>query len=279
MGAKGFEHHTAAEIMAEISKLTPSLGGVNYKRLDEGSLQWPCPSEDHPGTCILHESVFSRPSGKGNFVPVKYRPSEEQTDAQYPILLFTGRRLIHYHATMTRKVDILNILMGEEEFRINPAEAAPLGIRTGDRVKVSSQHGEVKVKAIVTGQVPPGTAHMAFHFADCPTNNLVSADPATLDPVTGTPAYKTCPVKVAKIEAATSGEKIKAMLYRATQENDFAYEFRVNPDRVAAEYKLTDAEKAAVISRDVKKVEALAGKLDEHIEVWLEATKGAKGKP
>ena len=269
MGAKGFEHRTASQIMEEISKLTPSMGGVNYKRLDEGSLQWPCPSEDHPGTCILHESVFARPSGKGNFVALKYRPPEEKTDSEYPILLFTGRRLVHYHATMTRKVEVCNVLMSEEEFRINPEDASPLGIRTGDRVHLTSKQGKVNVKAIVTKQVPAGTAHMAFHFAETPTNDLVSSEQCTLDPVTGTPAYKTIPIKISKIEPASAGEKIKALLYRATVENDFAAELAADPTGIAEEYKLTEAEKAAVQSRDVKRIEALTGKLDAHIEVWL----------
>jgi formate dehydrogenase major subunit len=269
MGAKGFEHRNASEIMDEIARLTPSMGGVNYKRLDEGSLQWPCPSEDHPGTCILHEAVFSRPSGKGNFVALKYRPPVEMTDKDYPLLLMTGRRLVHYHATMTRKVEILNILMSEEEFRINPVDAEPLGIKTGDMVQVTSRQGEVKVRAIVTETVPPGVTHMAFHFAECPTNELISGDPATLDPVTGTPAYKTCPTKAKKIEPVTSAEKIKALLFRATQDNTFSARLSNDAEEALKDYELTEAEKAAVINRDTRKIESITGKLDTRTEIWL----------
>jgi len=269
MGAKGFEHREASQVMDEIAKLTPSLGGVSYKRLDEGSLQWPCPSDDHPGTCILHENVFSRPSGKGNFVALQYRPPVETTDAAYPLLLMTGRRLVHYHATMTRKVEILNILMSEEEFRINPADAAPLGIKTGDMVQVTSRQGEVKVRAIVTMQVPPGVVHMAFHFAECPTNNLINADPATLDPVTGTPAYKTCPVKVKQLAAADSAARMVPVIYRATLDSAFAAQLAGNPTEALEEYGLTEAEESAIVSGDVLKIESLTGKLDEHLKVWL----------
>jgi formate dehydrogenase (NADP+) alpha subunit len=270
MGGKGFEYKDPAAVMDEIAKLTPSMGGVSHKRLEDGSLQWPCPSADHPGTCILHEAVFSRPSGKGNFVAVKYVPSVEKISAAYPLLLMTGRRLVHYNACMTSKVEILNILMSEEEFRINPADAAPLGIRTGDMVQVTSRSGEVKVRAIVTEQVPPGVTHMAFHFAACPTNELVTADAATLDPVTGTPAYKTVPVMAKKLAAVTSAEKIRAILFRAIQETTFAGRLKDNPEEALSEYALTDAEKAAVISGNTAKVEALTGKLEEKLETWLD---------
>jgi len=199
MGKKGFEYTSASEIMDEIAGLTPSYGGISFKRLDEGSLQWPCTSEDHPGTCIMHEEVFSRPNGKGYFVPIEFRPPVQPLSEAYPLLLMTGRRLYHYHATMTRKVPGLNVLMPEEVAEINPQDAAPLDIEDGDMVKVTSQQGEVEARARVTEVVPAGMVAMAFHFAECPTNRLISSRPETLDPVTQTPAYKTCPVRVAKL--------------------------------------------------------------------------------
>jgi predicted molibdopterin-dependent oxidoreductase YjgC len=200
MGKKGFGYTGAPEIMEEIARLTPSYGGITYQRLEEGGLQWPCTSGDHPGTCIMHSEVFSRPNGKGYFVPLKYHPPVEAVSEEYPLLLMTGRRLYHYHATMTRKVEVLNILMPEELARINPRDAELLGIKDGNMVLVTSAQGEVKVKARVTTDVPVGMVAMAFHFAECPTNRLISSRPETLDPVTGTPAYKTCPVKIRKLK-------------------------------------------------------------------------------
>jgi formate dehydrogenase major subunit len=198
MGAAGFDYTASSEIMDEIARLTPSYAGITYKRLEEGSLQWPCTSEEHPGTRIMHSEVFSRPNGKGFFVPLKYRPPVEMTDDEYPLMLMTGRRLYHYHATMTRKVELLNILMSEELAQINPQDAETYGIRDGEKVLVSSRQSEVEVRADVTKAVPVGMVAMAFHFAECPTNELISSNRATLDPVTGTPAYKTCPVKIRK---------------------------------------------------------------------------------
>lgn len=196
MGAEGFEYDDASQIMDELASLTPSYGGINYRRLDNGSLQWPCTSEDHPGTCILHSEIFSR--GKGHFVPLQYRPPAEMPDQDYPLMLMTGRRLYHYHATMTRKVKGLNTLMSEELVQVNPRDAEMLNIVDGEMVRVSSRLAELKVRAKITDAVPIGVVAMSFHFAECPTNTLISANPQSLDPVTKTPAYKTCPVKITK---------------------------------------------------------------------------------
>jgi len=269
MGAKGFDYSGPEDIMSEIARLTPSMAGINYRRLEEGSLQWPCTSEDHPGTCILHESVFSRPSGKGNFVALKYRPPAEMTDAEYPLMLMTGRRLYHYHATMTRKVDVLNTLMSEEELKISPGDASALGIKPGDLARVTSRQGEVKVRAKVTEAVPEGVVHMAFHFFETPTNTLISSRQETLDPVTGTPAYKTCPVRVSRYEPADHKEAMTSALHRASQDSAFAALLKRDPAAALKEYNLNDKEIALAAGGDIEKIESFTGKLDERVRYWV----------
>ncbi len=109
MGAKGFDFEHPSQIMDEITSLTPSYGGISYNRLEEGGLQWPCPTQDHPGTPILHTEQFTR--GKGRFIPLEYKPAMELPDDDYPLILTTERSLYHFHTgTLTRKVKGLNIL-------------------------------------------------------------------------------------------------------------------------------------------------------------------------
>lgn len=201
MGANGFDFTSAEDVFNEMAALTPSYAGISYSRLEKEGIQWPCPTPEHPGTPILHTQIFSR--GKGYFVPLVYKRPVQQTTEAYPLILMTGRRLFHYHATMTRKVKGLNILMSEEFAEINPADAAVYGIDDNEMIKVTSPQGEVKVRAKVTDKAPPGMVVMAFHFAECPTNCLISSHVETLDPVTRTPAYKTCPVRIARLEPIT----------------------------------------------------------------------------
>jgi formate dehydrogenase alpha subunit len=198
LGAKGFDFQEPAGIFKEIAGLTPSYGGISYKRLEEGTLQWPCPSEGHPGTCILHTELFARPNGKGNFVPLHYRQSAELPDKEYPLLLTTTRSLFHFHTgTMTRKVAGLNALRGEELVAINPTDAEELGIEDGQMVRVTSRRGSITTRAKVTGTSPRGTVAMTFHFAESPTNELTNP---TYDPVAKIPELKVSAVRVERLE-------------------------------------------------------------------------------
>jgi len=194
MGQPGFAFQNAEEIWLEMASLSPIMNGISYDRLDQGGLQWPCPTAGHPGTPILHTKTFTR--GKGNFVPLSYRPPAELPDADYPLILMTERSLFHYHTgTMTRQVAGLNQFKNEELVEINPDDAVNLGIRNNDWVTVSSRRGSVFAKARVTTDSPPGAVSMTFHFSECPTNALTSR---ALDPIAKTPELKFCAVRVVK---------------------------------------------------------------------------------
>jgi formate dehydrogenase (NADP+) alpha subunit len=194
MGKKGFDYTRSSEIWQEMIDLTPAMAGISYDRLENACIQWPCPSADHPGTPILHSTVFTR--GKGKFMPIKYRPSAELPDREYPLLLTTERSIYHYHTgTMTGKVPGLMKLRGEELVEINPKDASSLGINDGDWVTVTSRRGKVTSKAKVTEVSPEGVIAMTFHFPECPTNALTNT---ALDPISKTPELKVCAVKVEK---------------------------------------------------------------------------------
>jgi formate dehydrogenase alpha subunit len=194
LGAKGFDYSHPSDIMQEIRKLTPSYGGISYSRLENGGLQWPCPTDDHPGTPVLHTNTFTR--GKGRFIPLKYTPPREMPDEDYPLILTTGRSLYHFHTgTMTRKVTVLNVLKPEGVVEISPKDASQLGIAEGDKVKVSSRRGEVVTKARVTEALLPGVVFMTFHFAESAANILTNPE---LDPVSKIPEFKVAAVRVEK---------------------------------------------------------------------------------
>jgi len=195
MGGKGFDYEDPSRIMEEIASVAPSYGGISFSRLEkEGGLQWPCPTEEHPGTPVLHTDLFSR--GKGQFVPLEYKPPAELPDDEYPLILTTERSLFHYHTgTMTRKVRGLNIFRGEELVEINPEDASALGIGDGEKVKVISRRGKIWAKAKVTEDSPVGVVSMSFHFAESPTNQLTN--PA-LDPVAKIPELKVSAVRIEK---------------------------------------------------------------------------------
>lgn len=194
MGASGFAFSHPAEIMTEIASLAPIYGGISYQRLEQQGLQWPCPSADHPGTPILHTERFATADGKARFAPLQFKPSAELPDEQYPLLLTTDRSLYQYHTgTMTRRVEGIELLDGQEWLRIHPDDAARLQLSDGQPVLVRSRRGEVSVRVKITEACRPGVVSLTFHFAETPTNVLTHA---ALDPVAKIPETKVCAVRI-----------------------------------------------------------------------------------
>jgi formate dehydrogenase major subunit len=204
LGGKGFDFLHPREVMEEIASVTPQYKGISYDRLEKGGLQWPCATEEHPGTSILHTEQFATKSGKARFMPLEYKPSAELPDDDYPLLLTTDRSLFHYHtSTMTGRVEGLNVLDGHEFVKLNPEDATRFEITDDEMVRVFSRRGEVEAKAKITDVCPPGVVSMTFHFPESPTNVLTNS---ALDPVAKTPETKVCAVRIEGYKGKTEDQ-------------------------------------------------------------------------
>lgn len=200
MGGKGFEFYSATQVFDEIARITPSYAGISYKRLEQGGIQWPCPTPDHPGTPIMHVEKFTR--GKGRFLAINFRPPLEQADERYPLILSTERSLYQFHSgTLTRRVPFLNKLKGEELVEINPSDAERMQIRDGEVIKVLSRRGEVIARAKISANSSPGVISMTFHFAEAATNILTGSG---IDPVAKIPEFKVSAVRLEKLKQPVS---------------------------------------------------------------------------
>ena len=184
-----------AEIFAEMAALTPSYAGMSWERLGVDGLQWPCPDAGHPGTPVLHVGRFAR--GRARFAAVRQQDPAEVPDADYPLVLSTGRMYAHYHtATMSGNSPHLNAEAPEGYVEMHPADARNLGLAPGERVRLVTRRGAVEARLRVTDGIRPGVIFMPFHFADGPANRLTN--PA-LDPVARIPELKACAVRVEKL--------------------------------------------------------------------------------
>ena len=184
----------------EIAVLCPAFAGIKFDRMDKiGGIQWPCPTAEHPGTPVLHkDGKFTR--GKGLFQAIDWVPSSELPDEEYPMVLSTGRRLVHYHSrTQTGRSKGMNERMPEEFADISVQDAEKLGIAHGETIRILSRRGEVKIKANVSKRIAPGMIWMSFHFWDTNANHLLSGDLKHFDPDTLTPSFKACAARIEKI--------------------------------------------------------------------------------
>jgi formate dehydrogenase major subunit/formate dehydrogenase alpha subunit len=182
-------------IFEEIRQVTPSYAGITYARLEaEGGLQWPCPTTEHPGTVYLHRGQFSR--GKGAFFAIDHRDPAEMPDADYPLVMTTGRLLYQYHTgTMSRRAPGLEGKAPECQVEITAGDAARYGIVDGEPVRVKSRRGELVARALVSPKAVAGTIFIPFHFHEAAVNKLTIA---ALDPVAKIPEFKVCAVNIEK---------------------------------------------------------------------------------
>jgi len=196
--AERFGHafaRTPESIFQEIKDLTPQYHGMTYDRIREIGLQWPCPAEDHPGTKFLHKGKFV--SGKGQLTPMEYKPPAEEPDTDWPMVLSTGRMLEHFHTgSMTRRSAVLDAIVKCGQVELNPRDAAVMGVKAGDKVKVSTRRGEIETYVNVVPRVAEGSIFVPFHFAEAAANTLTND---VLDPVAKIPEYKVCAARIDKL--------------------------------------------------------------------------------
>jgi assimilatory nitrate reductase catalytic subunit len=155
---RGFTFNNPKEIFEEL-RLASKGGivdyyGVTYEKIEsQFGVFWPCPTEDHPGTPRLFEpdswnpvaqgkGPFYFPDGKARFKVTPYVPPAEDVDADYPIILTTGRVVSQFlSGTQTRRIGPLVDNYPEPRLELHPLLAERLGI--ADCEWVTAESGEV----------------------------------------------------------------------------------------------------------------------------------------
>ncbi|MFE9703561.1 molybdopterin oxidoreductase family protein [Streptomyces sp. NPDC005930] len=189
--------------------------GIDYRRLaEENGVFWPCPAPahdaapphpgtgsaddapvPHPGTPRLFLDRFATDDGRARFVPVTHRPSAEEPDEEYPVLLTTGRVVAQYQSgAQTRRVAELNAAAPGPFVELHPRLAARLGAAEGDPLAVVSRRGRAVAPARITTGIRPDTVFMPFHWPGEGRANTLT-NPA-LDPTSRMPEFKVCAVRV-----------------------------------------------------------------------------------
>ena len=173
--------------------------GITYDRIEkEHGVFWPCPGIDHPGTPRLYEGgKFFHPDGKARFHAVEYRPPAEDVDTEYPVILTSGRVVSQYlSGTQTRRIGPLVQQYPEPLVEMHPRLAAKVGVKTGDRVTVTSRRGTLTLGCQVVKTIRPDTVFIPYHWAGEKSANRLTI--RALDPVAKIPEFKVCAVRVEK---------------------------------------------------------------------------------
>jgi len=195
-----FQFDHPSEIWDEMARLTPSMAGISYDRLEkEGGIQWPCPTADHPGTRFLYENDFPR-GPRAKFVPFDQGPqAAEVPSKRFPLFMSTGRVLYHWHGgTMTKRSDNLLAKMSEVPINMNAEDGEKYSVADGEWIRLRSRRGDLEGRVVYTEKMRAGEVFVPFvklkeHAANFLTN-------AALDPTSRIPEYKVCAVRIEKLE-------------------------------------------------------------------------------
>jgi formate dehydrogenase major subunit len=194
---------TPQDLWDELRSLSPMHAGMTYERLaDEGGLQWPCPTEDHPGSTFLHGWLWEDDlggRGPAPFSMVDHKgPADDLTD-QFPLRLTTGRALDSFNTGVQSGGYSSPIRYGDA-IDVSPADAQALGLADGERVLVSSPRGSVEMDVRVQPDIPLGLTFTTFHFPELVDTNQLTND--AWDPRSGTAEFKAASIRIDKLVGA-----------------------------------------------------------------------------
>ena len=203
-----------AAVFDEMRRTMPSIGGITWKRLQaEHSVTYPCENEGDPGVPVVFTDTFPTPTGRARFVPADIIPADERPDAEYPMVLITGRQLEHWHTgSMTRRSGVLDSIEPDPVASLNPLDMAALGAKPGDLITIASRRGKVTLYARIDESSPHGAVFVPFCYYEAAINKLTNS---ALDPFGKIPEFKYCAVRLTlggpkPVQASFGGGQILA---------------------------------------------------------------------
>jgi formate dehydrogenase major subunit len=184
-----------SEVFDEMRHAMPSIGGITWDRLErEDAVTYPCTHEGDPGESVVFVEDFPRPDGKARFVPADIIPAAERPDAEYPMVLITGRQLEHWHTgSMTRRATVLDAIEPDPVALVHPLDLAALGLKPGDLLTIESRRGKVSLYGRADEGSSRGAVFVPFCYYEAAINRVTNDK---LDPVAKIPELKYCAIRI-----------------------------------------------------------------------------------
>ncbi len=201
-----WDYRHPREVFAEMKRGMRSLDHISWERLErEGSVTYPCPSDDAPGADVVCSDGFPTRNGRARFSPTRPLPPDEPVDDDYPVVLTTGRQLEHWHTgAMTRRTRVLDDLEPEAVAMLAPGELDRLGLLPGEALTITTRRGRITLRARVDPRMPEGMVFVPFCYAEAAANLLTN--PA-LDPFGKIPEFKYAACRLSRTPSgATSAD-------------------------------------------------------------------------
>jgi len=201
----GWSYESPADVFAEMKQNMRSLENITWDRLESvNAVTYPSLSADDPGQPIVFGDGFPRPDGRARFTPASVIPPDDVPDAEYPMILTTGRQLEHWHTgSMTRRSAVLDGLEPEANCSLHPATLRKLDVTPGEHVQLTTKRGSITIMARADRAVAPDMVFLPFAYVEAAANILTN--PA-VDPFGKIPEFKFSAVRVEKAQSQVAAE-------------------------------------------------------------------------
>jgi len=200
-----WSYDSPADVFAEMKLNMKSFDNITWDRLArENAVTYPSLSADDPGQAIVFGDGFPRPEGRAKFTPASIVAPDDVPDADYPMILTTGRQLEHWHTgSMTRRSKVLDGLEPEANCSLHPSTLRRLGLAPGEHVRLSTKRGSIEIMAREDRAVAPDMVFLPFAYVEAAANILTN--PA-VDPYGKIPEFKFSAVRVEAAKEAVAAE-------------------------------------------------------------------------
>jgi formate dehydrogenase major subunit len=190
-----WNYQHVSEVYEEMRGAMPSINGITWDRLNEhSSVTYPCKDESDPGQSVVFKDQFPTQNGRAKLVAAKSIAADEQPDAEYPLVLITGRQLEHWHTgSMTRRTEVLDAIEPVPVVYVNAQDLESIGVVAGAEIVAKSRRGELKAFARTDSALKTGEVFIPFCYHEAAANLLTNE---ALDPFGKIPEFKYCAIRL-----------------------------------------------------------------------------------
>jgi formate dehydrogenase major subunit len=201
----GWTYQHPSEVFAEMKLNMKSFDNITWDRLEtQNAVTYPSLSAEDPGQPIVFANGFPRKDGRAKFTPASIIAPDDTPDAEYPMILTTGRQLEHWHTgSMTRRSKVLDGLEPEANCSLHPSTLRKLGIEPGGHIRLTTKRGSIEIMARADRAVAPDMVFLPFAYVEAAANILTN--PA-VDPYGKIPEFKFSAVKAEAVDTQVAAE-------------------------------------------------------------------------
>jgi formate dehydrogenase major subunit len=189
-----WKYTDVSQVFAEMKQVMSSLNNITWERLETETVTYPSLSPTDPGQAVVFGEGFPRPNGRARFTPASVIAPDEAPDAEYPMIMTTGRQLEHWHTgSMTRRARVLDAVEPEANCSLHPKTLRHLGVAPGGMVRLTTRRGSIEIMARADRAVSEDMVFVPFAYVEAAANVLTN--PA-VDPYGKIPEFKFSAVRV-----------------------------------------------------------------------------------